>query len=223
MAMLHIRNLPTLRKPRERLIVEGAEVLSVAELVAIILGSGCKGSNIIELSEKVALELGRSSFSLQSLQTIHGLGLIKAVELIAALQLSITLKNQSKSEVLKNPLQIYEACSDFVNKPQEHLVVFYLSVHSESIARETITIGTATASLVHPREVFRPAILHNAAHIVVAHNHPSGNTTPSNADRMATRTLVNAGKQLGIEVLDHVICAKESYTSMVEIEPDLFN
>jgi DNA repair protein RadC len=109
-----------------------------------------------------------------------------------------------------------------VELPQECLVVFYLTVRNKTLARDTVSLGTATASLVHPREVFRPAIQHNASHIVLAHNHPSGDPSPSQADKTVTRAMARAGHYLGIELLDHVICSKEGHVSLKSTSPNLF-
>ena len=123
---------------------------------------------------------------------------------------------------LSDPWKIFQACQDIVRSPQEHLVVFYLNVRNREINRDTISIGTASASLIHPREVFRPAIVQNASHIVLAHNHPSGDPTPSQADKEVTVQLVRAGQLLSIQLLDHLICCPDKFVSLQSAFPHLF-
>lgn len=220
--MTPFSQLPLLRRPRERLYASGVGSLELEELLAVLLRTGSKGNDVLTLSERIrdALLSGRSS--VEELAAIPGVGPSKASIISAALELSRSLKQRSSTFVLSDPERIFQGCQDLLSEPQEHLVVFFLTIRNQQIARETISIGTATASLVHPREVFRPAITHNASHLILAHNHPSGDPTPSQADREATLQLARAGKQVGIEVLDHVICAKDGYVSIKAIAPELF-
>jgi len=214
--------LPSILKPRERLLACGAESLELEELVAVIIRTGAGNRDVLGVSREVAAYLLSGAPSVEGLAAIHGIGAAKAAELMASLALARAVERRTQAAVLATPADIYAACADLIDFSQEHLAVFYLSVRNRALARDIISIGTATASLIHPREVFRPAIMRNASHIVLAHNHPSGDPSPSQADREATRTIARAGGQIGIELADHVICAKEGYRSLKIDAPELF-
>lgn len=220
--MLPLTALPPLRKPRERLWSQGPSSLEIEELVAVLLGSGCGKVPVSTLSVQVAQALRQGKHSPAELATISGIGPAKAAVVAAALQVGSRLAQLVPPE-LTTPEQVYAQCLDLLTLPQEHLVAFYLNVRAQPLYRETISIGTATASLLHPREVFRPAITHNATHIILAHNHPSGVPQPSQADTLSTRRIAQAGHCVGIELLDHVICAKNGYVSLRSDHPDLFS
>lgn len=220
--MIPLTLLPIERKPRERLQYSGVESLTLEELLAVIIGSGGVGSDVMSVSTSVAKQMLKGCRSIRDFSSIQGIGPAKACEILAALELSVAVTRRSVPALLSDPAAVYSACRDLLEMPREHLVVFYLTVHNQEIARETVSIGTATASLLHPREVFRPAIAHNASHIVLAHNHPSGVSTPSIADREATRRIAIAGVQLGIELIDHVVCATHGFTSLKTDAPELF-
>jgi DNA repair protein RadC len=214
--------LPIQRKPRELLQENGAQSLSLEELIALVIGSGSAGNEVMYMSSLVAQKLLEGNCTMAQLVRIPGIGVAKACEILASMELSMAVTRRSIPSVLADPSSVYLSCNNLLELPQEHLVVFFLTVRNQEIARETVSIGTATASLIHPREVFRPAIIHNASHIVLAHNHPSGVSTPSNADRQATARISQAGTQVGIELIDHVICATQGFTSMKTVAPELF-
>ena len=220
--MTPLHQLPSLRKPRERFLQEGVEALSLDELIALILRSGSSSYDLMMVSHQVAQVMVTEKVTVSTLAALAGVGQVKAMSIVASIQLSHLLAQQTVRPELSTPTKIYQACQDLILLPQEHLVVFYLTVRNCQLTRETVTIGTATASLVHPREVFRPAILQNASHLVLAHNHPSGDPTPSQADLLATRRIAQAGQQIGIELLDHVICAESGFISLKEQAPEVF-
>jgi DNA repair protein RadC len=221
--MTPIALLPTTRKPRERLQAQGVHSLELEDLLAIVLRTGTAGEDVLSLSRQVANLLVNGCDSLVDLAAVRGVGLAKATEVVAALNLHSALQQRMRQRSLCSPEEIYAACQDLIVRQREELVVFYLTVRNGQLGRETVSLGTATASLVHPREVFRPAILHNASHIVLAHNHPSGDPTPSQADLAATKTIAQAGQQVGIELLDHVVCASSGFVSLKTDAPELFN
>lgn len=214
-------HLPPHRLPRERLLELGPEQLSLEELLSVLLGSGCAEHTVHSLSSQVAQLLRYGSVSIATLARIPGIGPAKAATISAALQLARAV-DQEDRHLLLSPQEVYESCEDLLTEKQEHLVVFFLTARHRPIHREVVTVGTASASLVHPREVFRAAILHNASSLVMAHNHPSGDATPSEADFQATQRIATAGSQLGIELLDHVICASAGFTSLRVKHPELF-
>lgn len=215
---MKILDIPSVDRPREKLARYGAEKLSSVELIAVILGSGSQGKNVLELSKEILKKFNGTlaTSSVDELTDISGLGTTKASQLVAAFELGRRLLQSKKSVLLCEPQSVWEELKDIRSEKKEHFVVFFLDVRNQEIKRETISVGTLTASLVHPREVFEPAVKHLAAQIIVAHNHPSGDPTPSESDREITKKLVDAGKLLGIEVLDHVIVTPEKFLSFKE-------
>jgi DNA repair protein RadC len=218
----NLANLPLHLKPREKMLQLGAEHLELTELLAIILGTGTLKQDVLQISQKLASVLRSGQHNIQAFQTIQGIGLAKATEVMAALTLSQNLSRYLEPTTLSRPEAIFEASLDLIDLPNEHLVVFFISTRGKQILRETVSIGTLNASLIHPREVFRPAILHNAAQIAIAHNHPSGNQQPSQADLETTNILHQAGKMIGIDLIDHLIISKEGYYSIAQKHPHLF-
>ncbi len=210
------------QQPREYISQYGAERLTLEQAVALILGSGSRQYSISSLSPVVAESLSQGRRTVSELRAIPGMGLAKAASLVAALSLSNLLDRPQLSELLVGPEAVYLSCYDLLDLPQEHLIVFFLSVRNRKIRRELVTIGTSTASVVHPREVFRAAIIHNAYSIILAHNHPSGDPQPSGADCQVTKRIAEAGREVGIELLDHVICARTGFVSLKETMPNLF-
>ena len=221
--MLHLNHLPANLRPRERCLAVGAAALSLEELIAVIVGTGTAKTDVLSLSTHLAQKLVGGARSVAELTSLAGVGQVKAVELLAALELERAVIRRSSSSFLSESLFVYQRMADLLSQPQEHLVVFSTTSRGQELNRSTVTVGTATASLVHAREVFRPAITANAAHIVVAHTHPSGNPTPSQADKQVTRELVEAGRLLGIELLDHVVCATSGFVSLRQEFPELFS
>lgn len=214
--MSKIKDLPKVELPREKLAKYGTEKLLDKELLAIILGSGIEGLNVLELSQKILLKIrkvGIDKINLEGLLKIKGLGDAKASQIIACLELGRRLNQKEKPEIL-SPKDIWNLCADIRESKKEHLVAFYLDTQERLIERQIISVGTLTASLVHPREVFEPAVRLSAASVIVAHNHPSGSLEPSTEDKKVTERLVEAGEILGIELVDHVILSKKAYMSL---------
>ncbi len=216
-----IHMLPESDRPRERLRRHGAEAISTAELLAIILGSGIKGKSVLELSQDIMTQFGSlemlAQATLAELSTIKGLGPAKALQLLAAINLGKRLARQQPVERQKigSPAQAYAAvCDDLVDQKRELFLVVLLDTKGCKICNETVSVGTLSRTLVHPREVFYPAIRHKAARIILAHNHPSGDPTPSYEDVTVTRELIAAGKMMGIPVSDHIIVGKNNFTSL---------
>lgn len=209
-------------RPRELLYRHGSGALTLDQAVSLIIGTGVAGHTVHEVSLQLADMLKAGDCTVEALGSVPGVGPAKASALLAALSLSRLVSGLSLSEVLIGPEAVFQACDDLLREPQEHLVTFFLSVRNHKIRRELISIGTATSSVVHAREVFRAAIVHNAHSLILAHNHPSGEPHPSSADCRVTGQLAQAGKVLGIEVLDHVICATGGWYSLKEHVPHLF-
>ena len=154
--------------------------------------------------------------SFEDLKNIHGLGPAKACEIVACFELGKRLLKNKQAELILSPQKVWEGLKDIRDNKKEHFVIFFLDTQNQEVKREVVSVGTLNSSLIHPREVFEPAIKCLASHIIISHNHPSGSLEPSNEDLAVTRRLVEAGKLLGIEVLDHVIVTKEAYVSFKE-------
>ncbi len=223
MDSMMIRNVPKEERPRERLLKVGSTHLANQELLAILLGTGTKDEPVTTLANRVlmhfeGLKLLRDA-TIEELTSIKGIGQAKGVTILAALELGKRL-NQYKTEeryVVRSP----EDGADYVmedmrNLLQEHFVVLFLNTKNEVIHQQTIFVGSLNASIVHPREVFREAVKRSTASIIVAHNHPSGDPTPSQEDIHVTRRLAESGQMIGIELLDHLIIGDRKFVSLKE-------
>lgn len=214
-----IKNYHKIEQPRERLAKYGPGKLSTSELLAIILRTGPKGSNVINVAENALRKYQGASLAnagFDELKKIKGIGPVKAGELIACFELGRRLLKDKPAMLILSPREVWEELKDIRQSKKEHFVVFFLDTQNQEIKRELISVGTLNASLIHPREVFEPAIKHLASHVIIAHNHPSGSLEPSDEDLAVTKRLSDAGRILGIEVLDHVIATKTGYSSFKE-------
>jgi len=218
--ILKIHDLPLNKRPREKLIKQGPEILSLQELLSVILNAGTKSEGVTEMASRIIREYGEKSImeekNVNRLSSELGIPIVKASQIVACGEIGRRLysKNESGFAVIRNAKDVYEYLLDMHNLPKEHLRGLYLNSHNRIIHDEVISIGTINTNIVHPREVFRPAVEYAAAAVVLAHNHPSNSLTPSTQDVEITEQLINAGKILGINVLDHVIITKTSYISI---------
>lgn len=213
---MKIKDLEKIDRPREKLEKYGTEKLADYELLAILLGSGIKGLNVVALSRRILKlidKTGADKINLENLLEERGLGKAKAMQVIAALEFGKRMNSGEKPEILTAE-DAWKLCGDFRGSKKEHFVAFYLDTQSRLIERQIISIGTLNASLVHPREVFEPAVSLHAAHIIVAHNHPSGVLEPSGDDLAVTKRLTEAGKILGIGLLDHIVVIANGFLSL---------
>ena len=213
--MVKIKDLQKVDLPREKLTKYGSDKLKDYELLAILLGSGIKGLNVLELSKKILKnveKIGIKNITLKDLLEIKGLGKAKASQVFALFELGKRLNSENKIEIL-SAQDVWKLCSDVCESKKEHFLAFYLDTQNRLIERQIISIGTLNSSLVHPREVFEPAIALHSASIIITHNHPSGDLAPSLEDKEITKRLIEAGKILGIEVTDHIILSKSEYLS----------
>ncbi len=219
-----ITDWPLEERPREKLLALGADAISNAELIAILLGQGTPKMNAVELAKLLLRSFGSlealSNASLAELQQVKGIGQAKAVSLMAAFQLYRNLqKEKAEREIIsfRDPASVAKAYQPvFGHLMQESFYVILLNTKLERIKDFRITTGTLDASLVHPREVFNPAVKYKAKGIIVLHNHPSGQLTPSAADREITKRLVQSGKILDIPVYDHIVITYDGYFSFKE-------
>ena len=216
---LMLRDLPTDEKPREKLILRGPEALTPRELLAVILNTGTIKEDVIEMSERILRGYGDNVLSERDPKRLAGeldIPLIKACAIVAVGELGRRAydKDASRFVTIKNAQDVYDYLTDMRNLPKEHLRALFLNAHNRVIRNEVISIGTVASNIIHPREVFRSGIESNAVAVVLAHNHPSGEAVPSAEDIAVTEKLVEAGKIIGIRVLDHVIIANDSYASV---------
>jgi len=227
---MRLKDQPASERPRERLASQGPDALSPAELIAILLRTGLKGVNVVEVGKQMVQRYGSlqslARASVEDLQTFKGVGPDKAVTLVAAFSLAQRMVKELNGEapLLDTP----EAVAGFMRETtrlcqRETFRVLLLNTRRRLIDEMKIADGTLDTLLVHPREVFKPAIAANAAALILLHNHPSGDPTPSEADIKVTRDLIRAGQLLKIEVLDHVIIGQatqerpKDYVSLREL------
>jgi DNA repair protein RadC len=215
--MVKIKDIYYKDRPRERLIRLGADKLKDCELLALILNTGVKNENVINLSKKILKEISFNKLktvNIQQLLKIKGIGLAKVSKIAACLELSKRIHNNTLNKIVYSPRNIWEDLKDIRNSKKEYFYVFCLDARNQIIKKELVSIGILNASIVHPREVFEPAIRNLAAQIILSHNHPSQDVSPSKEDIVLTKRLIEISKILGIEIIDHVIVSKEKYFSM---------
>ena len=218
-----VHDLPKPERPRERLQKFGAEALSAQELLALVIGRGIPKKSVMNIAQELLTKFGNikaiSQATIEELSQIKGIGLAKAAQIKACFELGRReeLEPELKNFDIKDPETVVKAVrAGIKDKAKEHFKLILLNPRNKIVGISTISIGTLNASLVHPREVFKDAIKHSAASIILAHNHPSGDPDPSEDDLTITKRLVEAGKILGIEVLDHIVIAKNGLFSFKE-------
>ena len=221
---MNLRELPQGELPRERLIERGASALSDAELLAILLRTGRAGQNVLELAHGIVVrfrEMGLSAILAMpaaEFARIPGIGMAKAATVLAALELGRRAQQTAQRRPrIRAAADVYELLRPrFRAEKREHFLVLPLTAKNEVLMVADISVGTLTNTLVHPREVYEPAIRCGAAHIILAHNHPSGDPAPSAEDHRLTHVLKDAGALLGIPVTDHVILGGDAFFSFSE-------
>ncbi|WP_205178522.1 RadC family protein [Siminovitchia thermophila] len=218
-----IKDFPIEDRPRERLIQHGAASLSNQELLAILLRTGTKSKSALQLANKLLAQfdglLWLKEAALEEIMGIKGIGKVKAVQIAAAIELGRRIGNLTYDDryIIRTPEDgANYVMNDMRFLTQEHFVCLYLNTKNQVLHRQTIFIGSLNASIVHPREVFKEAFRRSAASIICFHNHPSGDPTPSREDIEVTNRLVECGKMMGIEILDHLIIGDNKYVSMKE-------
>jgi DNA repair protein RadC len=201
------------------MIERGAAGLRDAELMAILLGTGTAGKNVVEVAEEILRKFPKKkllALDFKELSKIRGIGAGKACSLLAAFELTKRALETEEAilPTINSAKDAFNHLHEIRNAKREHFVVLYLDARNQLIHKETISIGTLNASLVHPREVFKPAVDHLAAAIIIAHNHPSGGLEPSEADLALTTRLREAGRLMGIEVVDSLIVTRLAIQSI---------
>lgn len=208
-----IKDLPKTERPRERLIAKGAENLKDEELLAILLRTGIEGRNVLEVAKQI---LGKCSkkrllqMKYEDLIRTKGINSAKACTILAASELvkrALKVRDESLPQI-KSVEDVLAQAVYMRDKTREHLMVLYLNARNELLYKKPMFVGTLNANLVHPREIFQEALKQNAGSIILVHNHPSGDSEPSEDDLEITKRIIEAGKIMGIDVLDHIIIVK---------------
>ena len=213
---LKISEMPAAERPREKLLARGPAALIDPELIAILLGSGLPGANAIEVArqllEKYQSLTGLSRCTVDELRKIRGIGKAKAMHLVAAFQLGRRLANERLTrQKLDSPELVYELLeAEMRALHKESLRVLLLDTRYHLIGTEQVSLGSVNESIAHPRDVFRPAVVASAYAVIVVHNHPSGDPSPSQTDHSLTRRLAEAAELLQIKLLDHIIIGAPS-------------
>ncbi|MFC0557814.1 RadC family protein [Halalkalibacter alkalisediminis] len=218
-----IRDVPERERPRERLLQEGPIALSNQEILAILLRTGTKQESVLQLAQRVLAKfdglLLLKEAAIEELCTIKGIGEAKAVELSAAIELGRRIHSLQPEDryVIRSPEDVSNyVMEDMRFLQQEHFDCLYLNTKNQVLHRKTVFIGSLNASICHPREIFKEAFRRSAASVICLHNHPSGDPSPSREDIEVTKRLSEAGKLLGIELLDHIIIGDRKFVSLKE-------
>lgn len=214
-----IKDLPKVDRPREKMKSRGPESLSSSELLAIIIGSGIKGKNVKKVAQEIIIKYGSKLINAKQkeLEGVEGLGPVKAGQLVAAFNLAKRYLTEDKYPVIiKEAKDVFHECKELRQVKQEHLIGLYLDALNHLIRKQTLTIGTINANLIHPREIFAPAMELRANSVILVHNHPAGKLVPSDKDIEITKKIVEGGKLLDIPIIDHVIISKDGYLSFLK-------
>jgi adenine-specific DNA-methyltransferase len=218
--MTKIKDIPKIDRPRERFLKKGPEALSKSDLLAILLGSGIKGTNVQQLSQQIIKKFGKDflSITIDDLQQISGIGQAKALQIASAISLvkRFYADDQTNEIKISNSQDVISLTYDLRDKKKEHLVCLYLNARNVLLKKEIISVGLLDKTLLHPREIFYPATELNAASVILVHNHPSGDSTPSEKDIQVVEKIAQAGEIMGISVIDFVIISEKGDYSFYE-------
>lgn len=222
-SQLRMREVHEADRPRERFLRQGPESLSNQELLAILLRTGTKNESVLTLANRILVQFEKlhalKHATVEEMMEIKGVGEAKAIQILAAIELGKRLaqKELDNKYTIRSPEDAANyLIPELAPLQQEHFVALYLNVKNQILHKQTIFVGSLNASIVHPREIFRVAIRRSAAAIIVAHNHPSGNPSPSPEDIDVTKRLIEAGHILGVDLLDHLIIGDHQFISLKE-------
>ena len=218
--MPKIKDTPKILRPREKFLQKGPNALSKSDLLAIVLGSGIKGKNVQKLAQQIVKKFSGNflNVTIEDLQTIDGIGPAKALQIASAIALvkRYYKEDDSKEVVIKNSKDVLNLTYDLREKKKEYLICLYLNARNVLIKKEIISVGLLDKSLLHPREIFHPAVELNSASIILVHNHPSGDSTPSEKDKEVVKKIAQAGELMGIPVIDFLILSENGEYSFFE-------
>ena len=217
--MAKLKDIPKFDRPREKFLEKGPDALTDSELLAILLGSGIKGTNVKVLSQNILKKFGDNflNASVDDLMQISGIGQAKALQISSALALTRRIfdKQNALDNLILSAQDAIALVSDLKDKKQEHLVCLYLNARNALLKKEIISIGTLDKSIIHPREIFAPGLEMHAAAVILVHNHPSGDPSPSEQDKQVAKRIIEAGQLMGINVIDFLIIAKNGVHSIL--------
>lgn len=218
--MPKIKDIPKIDRPREKFLQKGADALSKSDLLAIVLGSGIKGKNVKQLSENIIKKFGKNflNITVDDLLEISGIGQAKALQIATAISLvkRFYVDEKSNEIIIKNSQDVLSLTYDLRDKKKEHLVCLYLNARNLLLKKEIVSVGLLDKALLHPREIFYPATELNAASVILIHNHPSCNSSPSEKDNQIIEKIVQAGEIMGIPVIDFIIVSADDHYSFYE-------
>lgn len=218
--VLKLRDLPPDQKPREKMLALGSSALSISELITVVIGTGTKKEDVRAMSDRILREFGEKTLlgtsDPQTLSKDLDIPIGKALQLAASAELGRRFfeKNERGLATVRSAQDAFDYLKDMRDLSKEHLRGLYLNNQHKVIHDEVISIGTIDTNIVHPREVFKPALEYSAVGVILAHNHPSGSLEPSVADVDITKQLVQSGKIMGIQLLDHIIITKSDFASI---------
>ncbi|QQS60318.1 DNA repair protein RadC [Candidatus Falkowbacteria bacterium] len=218
--ILRIQDMPSEDRPREKLLQYGPSALTVAELVAVVLATGTKKEDVMSMASRMIRDYGEKTLSSQTdakaLSQELQIPEIKALQIVACAELGRRFfdRREYGRVIIRTAKDVYEYLKDLRTLSKEHLRGLYVNTHHRLIHDEVISIGTINSNLIHPREVFKPAIEYGAVAVILAHNHPSGIVTASAADIEITKRIIESGKIIGIPLVDHVIIGKNKFASI---------
>ena len=217
-----IREIVENDRPRERAEKYGIKILSDSELLAVLLRTGIKKYSAIEVGNNILNSLDKindlNECTLEELTKIKGIGIAKSLSILAAIELGRRINTSTKMIKVVSPRSIYNYIKRELDcLKQEHFISVYLDSKNKIISKKTIFIGSLNISIVHPREIFKWAVKYSSASVILIHNHPSGDPTPSPQDIEITKKIIDSGKIIGIDVIDHIIVGKESFISLNEL------
>ena len=218
--IVKIKDIPKIDRPRERFLKKGSRALSKSDLLAILLGSGIKGKNVKKLSQQIIQKYDRDFLNLtvDDLKKVSGIGEVKALQIVSAISLVKRYYEDEKSSetVIKNSQDVLSLTYDLRDKKKENLVCLYLNARNSLLKKEVISIGLLDKTLLHPREIFYPAVELNAASVILVHNHPTGDPSPSEKDIQVVEKIAQAGEIMGIAVIDFIIISENGHYSFYD-------
>lgn len=220
-----IRNLALRYRPREKVRERGLQALNNSELLALIISSGRKNCNVLELAKKVEKQLfsAEKIVNEKSLSKIFGIGEVLANKILASLELGQRLAQKNKLEQINTPAKVLALSAELQNKKQEYCLAFYLNGRQELIGKKTVAIGGLNFNFIEPRHIFEPAFSLGASSFILVHNHPSGNPQPSDDDLLLTKKIAAVADLMGVKLLDHLIVCKDNFFSIREHFVELIN
>jgi DNA repair protein RadC len=217
MAEKKLKNIPVAERPREKLCLKGKEALSDQELLAVLLGKGSRKHDVLTLAQKLVSVIDKKGMDIpiDDLVDFDGVGKAKAAVILAAFEF-VRRRIKKEGVTFDKPSDIVPLLRHYADRKQEHFLCVSLNGANEILNIRVVTIGLADRSQVHPREVFADVIVDRASAVILAHNHPAGSLSPSEEDIVITKQLVQAGRIIGIAVLDHIVFNQHDYFSFIE-------